>query len=136
MTSDEARERFDAAFEGELELPDQQAFDAALRDDEALREEWEEYVATLRAVRGLELDQVATAEGVEDAAARASAEKLVEGVQHKLRVRSRGRFYRDRFASVPRGERLLPVLLAIVALVLLVAAWAGQRVIGVGPIAP
>lgn len=120
MTSDEARERFDEAFEGELSHEDELAFEAALAADPALREEWESFLATMREVRGLSLR--------ED---RASAPVLIEGVQRKLRVRSRGRFYRDRFATVGERELLVPVLLAVVAVVLVLAAWAGQRIVGV-----
>lgn len=120
MTSDQAREHFDAAFEGELSREVELAFEAALAADPSLRDEWETFVATMREVRGLSLHD-----------ARASASTLAEGVQHKLRVRSRGRFYRDRFASVGRRELLVPVLLAVVAVVVVLVAWVGQRVVGV-----
>lgn len=120
MTSDQARERFDEAFEGELSREVEVAFEAALAADPSLRDEWETFVATMREVRGLSLHDE-----------EASAPALAAGVQHKLRVRSRGRFYRDRFASVGRRELLVPVLLAVVAVLVVLVAWVGQRIVGV-----
>ena len=123
MTSDEAREAFDEAFEGALGTDKRAAFEAAIAADAALSAEWEEFVRTMRMVRGVGLDE-----------ARESHEPLLAGVQSKLRTRSRGRFYRDRFASAGRSERMLPVLLAVATIVLLAIAWAGHHVVDVAPV--
>lgn len=125
MTSDQAREVFDEAFEGELGQQAQLEFEAAVAADAELRADWEAFVQTMREVRGLSLR--------EDAA---STPALLEGVHRKLRVRSRGRFYRDRFASVGGRERMVPVVLAVVAIVLVLVAWAGQRLVGVSSVGP
>lgn len=123
MTSDEAREAFDEAFEGALGAERRAAFDAAIAADAALRAEWDEFVRTMRMVRGVGLDEV-----------RQSHEPLLAGVQSKLRARSRGRFYRDRFASAGRSERMLPILLAVATILLLGIAWAGHHVVDVAPV--
>lgn len=133
MTSDEAREAFDDAFEGELAPDVRAAFDAALATDAALAAEWDEFVGTLRMVRGLGLDADPHADpDAPDHGPRRHV-PLLAGVQSKLRVRSRGRFYRDRFASVRREELALPIILALVALLLVAVAWAGHRVVDVAP---
>lgn len=119
MTGDEAREAFDAAFEGELDPAARAAFEAALAEDAALRDEYEDFARTLRALRGI---------GVRDSEVE-TPQALVEGVERKLRVRSRGRFYRDRYASARREERVLPFILAVVVFVLLIVAIGGRRVV-------
>lgn len=122
MTPDEARSKFDEAFEGELDEAARADFDAAVAADATLREEWESFLATMRLVRGVGLDA-----GVRDPAT------LVEGVHRKLRVRSRGRFYRDRFATVRKQELVVPVVLAIVAFILVAIAWGGHRIVQIAP---
>ena len=110
MTSDEARARFDAALDDELSPDARAAFEAALARDAALREELARHRVVLEATRALgrEVPKV----------------DLLPGVQHKLRARSGGRFYRDRFAE-QRGLRGPAVwMLALCALlVVLVALW-------------
>lgn len=125
MTSDEARAVFDDVLEGELEGEARAAFDAALAADAGLRAEWESFLETMRLVRGVGLDTDPR-----------PSEALVEGVRTRLRVRSRGRFYRDRFATVPTRELMLPFVLAVVAFVLVAIAWGGHRVVQVAPAPP
>ena len=119
MTPDEAREAFDAAFEGELTKERRAAFDAVLAADAALREEYDEFASTLRTLRGL---------GVQDAEARTS-EEFVANVERTLRTRSRGRFFRDRYSMARREERVLPFILAVVVFLMVVIAVAGRRVV-------
>jgi len=122
MTTDEARSKFDEAFEGELDAATRAAFDAAVAEDAELRAEWEGFLATMRLVRGVGLDSVTK-----------PTEPLVDGVHHKLRVRSRGRFYRDRFSTLPTQEWMLPIVLAVVAFILVAIAWGGHRVVRIAP---
>jgi hypothetical protein len=97
MTSDEARERFDAAFE------------AALSRDAGLRDELARQRALLEATRAL---------------ADVPKVDLLAGVQHKLRARSGGRFYRDRFAERRSLRASIGWMLGACALlVLAVASW-------------
>lgn len=121
MTEDEAREAFDAALEGELDAARRAAFEAALAASPALAAEYEAFVATMRIVRGVGLDE-------RTSVAEAPAE-VVEGVRRTLRVRSRGRFYRDRFAGVSGRELVLPIVLAIALFLLCVVALAGRRIV-------
>ena len=51
---------------------------------------------------------------------------LLHGVQRRIRERSRGRFYRDRFAQRKSSMGWTPLLLAAVMLVVLAAAWLGM----------
>ena len=111
MTPDEAREQFSAAYDGELAPQAQAAFDEALGADEALRVEWDEFRALLRAAHA------------EDAGDSPRVD-LLAGVQRKLRQRSRGRFYRDRF-SAGAGLGVMPLVLGLVILALLGVAWFG-----------
>lgn len=113
MTRDEARENFSAAFDGEL--GDARAdFDALLREDAELREEYEEFVQLLRETQSLALDEDRPeADG-------APTPDLLAGVQKKLRVRSGGRFYRDRFSEGAARGLSVPMLLAAVMLLVLV----------------
>ncbi len=87
MTSAEAREHMDAALDGELSQDEQVAFDSALARDASLREEYEDHARVLAETRSLGKDKAA--QGVD----------LLAGVQQRLRERSGGKFYRDRFAE-------------------------------------
>jgi hypothetical protein len=111
VTSNEARERFDAAYDGNLRGEDRAAFDAALAADEALREEYDELCALL--------DE---ANRDEPAAPEAEPE-LLHGVQSRLRARSRGRFYRDRFAERAGPRAFAPLVIAAVMLLVVGIAW-------------
>lgn len=107
MTSDEARTRFDAALDDELADEERAAFEAALAADGLLRAEYERH-------RGL----------FAGALGRVSQVDLLAGVQHKLRARSGGKFYRDRFSERRATSASLGLILAVSAcLVLLVLLW-------------
>jgi len=111
MSPDEARELFSEAYEGLLAPPAREAFDAALEADAALREEYEGFASLLREVR---------------ASARHTPPPEVDllgGVQGKLRRRSRGRYYRDRFAARSGTGLTTPLVVATVMALVLVAAW-------------
>jgi anti-sigma factor RsiW len=85
MTPEEARVLFDAAIDDELDKEQRQHFEQALAEDAALRAEYERHRDVVFATRAL--------------AREAPKVDLLAGVQDKLRTRSGGRFYRDRFAE-------------------------------------
>lgn len=110
FTREQARARFDAARDGELSEDERARFHAALAHDDELREEYEAWRSVLEAAGQLAPD----AQGVD----------LLSGVQHKLRARSGGRFYRDRFAARRGTSTTLLVVLALSAcFVLAVVCW-------------
>jgi len=114
MTPDEARDLFPDALDGALSAAQQQAFDAAVAADPELQAEWAE-------LRDVLSETAAIAEA--DAAVAPSVD-LLRGVQTKLRRRSRGRYYRDRFSrDVGRGAQMWPLIAASVMLLVLATAW-------------
>jgi anti-sigma factor RsiW len=120
MTKDEARDAMSDAFEGELPEPQRLAFEALLAEDEELREEWEAFKAMMQTTRAVGLDV-------------APPIQLLGGVQQRIRARSRGRFYRDRFATMRRGEMILPVVLGVVTIVIFTIAWAAMSYVEIAP---
>lgn len=122
MTADEAREHFSAAYDGELSPADKEAFDRAIEADPELRAEWESFRAMFDGMRAL---------AREDAAA--PPPQLLRGVQDKLRARSRGRYYRDRFATRARTSLTTPVLLALLMLLVLGVALFALHYVSVEP---
>ena len=111
MDAEAARDLFSEAYDGTLDEAQREAFDEALDGDAALRAEFEELSALLDEAHGL-----GSVEG--------DAPDLLAGVQRKLRERSRGRFYRDRFA-LQKTFSWTPVILAFVMLGLMGLAYAG-----------
>ncbi|MAQ18003.1 MAG: hypothetical protein CMN30_24800 [Sandaracinus sp.] len=111
MNAEEARDLFSEAYDGVLEGPEREAFDAALDADAELRAEYEELAALLDEAHGL-----GEVEG--------DVPDLLPGVQKKLRERSKGRYYRDRFA-LQTGFSWTPIILAFVMLGLMGLAYAG-----------
>lgn len=113
MSPDEARDLFSEALEGDLDAERKGAFDAALADDAELRREYEEFVETFQIV-----GRMGAAEDDTD------APDLLRGVQERIRKRSRGRYYRDRFSQRAAGPGwMLPLLLAMVSVLVLTTAW-------------
>lgn len=109
MTSHEARDLFSAAYDRLLEPPQQEEFDAALAADAALSAEYAEFCELLRMTSSQ--------------AAPAATPDLLAGVQRRLRARSRGRFYRDRFAERSGLGRTSPLWIALALVVVCVAVW-------------
>lgn len=112
LTSDQARDQFSAAYDNEWSAAERAAFEDALAKDAELRAEYEEFVQLIRATSALS-----------DEAEELKTPDLVAGVQARLRARSGGRFFRDRFSekSGPRG--LMPILLLSVMLFVVLLAW-------------
>lgn len=110
LTREQARSYFDAALDGELSTGEQARFEAALLADEELHAEF----SRQRALR----------EATKQLGAAVPKVDLLAGVQHKLRARSGGKFYRDRFAE-RRGRQpsLALALFASGLFLLAVACW-------------
>jgi len=109
MTADEARDRFADAVEGTLG-EDAAAFEAALASDAELKDEYALYQQLMGSTRAL---------GDDDEVQPPPA--LLPEVQRKIRTRSRGRFFRDRFAAEGGEKNTLTLVLAM-AILLIVAA--------------
>lgn len=109
MTSDEARACFDQAIDFELSEDEQAAFEQALDEDPLLLAEFMRHREVLEQARtvGRDVGRV----------------DVLRGVQDKLRVRSGGRFYRDRFASRRSGVSSWLMVVASTGLVLFVLGW-------------
>ena len=136
MTSDEARDLFGDAVEGTLDPAKKGAFDAALESDAELREELEAYRMVMLGAASLGGAGAADVAGEAEPGAD-EVPDLLPAVQSKLRARSRGRFYRDRFAEQAGPRSALPVLVAILVALLLATGWlVVQSLVVVEPAAP
>lgn len=107
MTKDEARALFDVAHDRELDGEQQRAFDELLASDPALRDEYARFETLLKSA-----DDLGGLPPVD----------LLAGVQAKLRARSGGRFYRDRFAESRGRTAAITWVLLLSTLVLVAAA--------------
>ncbi len=110
MTSEQARELFSAAHDGELPAAEKQAFDAALVADAQLAQQYTAFRATLGAAQ-------------RSLAEPAAPRDLLPGVQRRLRARSRGRFYADKFAERAGRGWFNPFTLALATGLLVALAW-------------
>jgi anti-sigma factor RsiW len=110
VTSEQARELFSVALDGELSPDERAAFDAALAADATLAEEYAAFRATLSAAQ-------------RSLAEPADTRDLLPGVQRRLRARSRGRFYADKFAERAGRGLVSPFTLALVMGVIAALAW-------------
>ncbi|MDB4974002.1 MAG: hypothetical protein JWN48_2343 [Myxococcaceae bacterium] len=111
LSAEQARALFDASLDGELEPGEQRALEEALQRDAELAEDFERQ----RALRS------ATAE-----LGKTAPVDLLAGVQHKLRARSGGKFYRDRFSerrSSGRADSLRLLIVLSACLIVAVLLW-------------
>lgn len=115
MNAEEARDLFSEAYDGMLAGERLAAFESALDQDPELKAEYEELVELLNEAHGLGDEEV-------------EVPNLLPGVQKKLRERSKGRYYGDRF-SLSRGFSWMPIVLAFIMLGLLGLAYAGLHMI-------
>jgi hypothetical protein len=104
MTADDARALFDAALDSELDTRQRAEFEAALAADRELNAEYERHRSLFAATEAL---------------GRVSQVDLLSGVQHKLRARSGGKFYRDRFAERTGQSAALGVVIVGSAVLLI-----------------
>jgi hypothetical protein len=86
MTPAQAEALFSVAYDHQLDDAEQRAFDAALAADAALAQHYAEFCQTLETLKLSELAALKTPD-------------LLAGVQRRLRNKSGGRFYADRFAE-------------------------------------
>jgi len=108
MDSEHARDLFSEALEGDLEDERKDAFDAALEEDEELKAEYEEFVETFDLLHHLASEETVR------------PPNLLPRIQERIRRRSGGRYYRDRFARRTGGPGwTMPVIAAVCVLVLL-----------------
>jgi len=122
MSADDARDRFGDALDGELGEGEQRLFDAALASDAELASEYEAYRAIVKGVASA-APHVAGVEGEPESTGGEVAPNLVPRVQDRLRRRSKGRFFRDRFSAGEARGSSLTVLLVTAVFLVLVATW-------------
>jgi hypothetical protein len=115
MTSQEARELFSAAYDADLDESTQRAFEQALASDTILSNEYAEFRTLLQAAA--------------DDAEVSSTPDLLPGVQRRLRARSRGRFYRDRFSERAGLGARSPLIVAGVMMLIATLVWLAFRVV-------
>lgn len=124
MSADDARDRFGDVLDGALPEAERVAFDAALAGDAELREEFEAYRAIVQGVAAAVPHVAGADEGQPaDEPGAIVAPSLAPRVQDRIRKRSKGRYFRDRFS---RGEVRgggLTALLVTATFLLLVAVW-------------
>lgn len=110
MTPSEARDLFSAAYEADLEPEQKAAFDALLASDAALAQEYAAFCAMLQDAK----TNLLGTDPLPD---------LLPGVQRALRVKSRGRFYADKFAERAGLGTWSPLLLGAITVGVLVLVW-------------
>jgi anti-sigma factor RsiW len=110
VTPSEARDLFSAAYEAELDTQQRAAFDALIADDAALASEYAEFCETLRDAKNELLGT-------------APLPDILPNVQRALRVKSRGRFYGDKFAERAGLGGFGPLLLGALTVGVLVLLW-------------
>ena len=109
MNRDDAREKFSAAHDCGLGKKELEEFEHALEHDEALRREYEEFRAMMKGLKGLG----AATEGEGGGPGSDFGERLSQGVQGKLRARSRGKFYGTRFSERSKPGMFLPLVVVL-----------------------
>jgi hypothetical protein len=117
MTAEQARELFSAAYEGQLDSAERGQFDAALGGDAELASDYLAFCETLSVLQADRNEPTDTPD-------------LLRGVQTRLRLKSGGRYYADRFAERSGWGLRGPVALLCAVLLLLAIAWLGFEVLG------
>jgi anti-sigma factor RsiW len=122
MNAEDAEALFSAAYDAELPADERREFERVLHDDPELAERYLEFCRTIQTLKLAE-------ESV-------PVPDLLAGVQRRLRSKSGGRFYRDRFAErAGRGRQQLFIMLWTSAL-LLVMVWAAFAYFGGAQVLP
>jgi anti-sigma factor RsiW len=108
MNAEDAESLFSAAYDGELSPAELREFERALNEQPALAQRYREFRLTIQTLKLAEESM--------------PAPDLLAGVQRRLRLKSGGRFYRDRFAErAGRGRQQLFILWA--SALVLVTLW-------------
>ena len=110
MNAEDAEALFSAAYDAELAPDERREFEGVLRADPALAQRYREFCSTIQTLQLAE-QNVPTPD-------------LLAGVQRRLRLKSGGRFYRDRFAERAGGGRQQLFILLWASALLLVLLWA------------
>jgi anti-sigma factor RsiW len=118
LTTTDARDLFSAAFDGDLDDADQAAFEHALTSDPTLARDYDAFCDTMTAAL---VD--AAPEQVAPAGDTHAAPDLLPGIQQRLRARSGGRFYADRFAEKTVKGLSGPLALSLIMLGVCAVAW-------------
>lgn len=124
-TADEIRDLFSAALEGELGEADKKEFDAALAADAELKGEYDAFRTLFRGT-------AAIAETT-DAEADLKEPELLRGVQERLHRRSKGRYYRDRFARDSGGRNVTWLLVILIVLMVAIVIVSLQNMVVIEP---
>jgi anti-sigma factor RsiW len=129
-SADEIRDLFSAALEGELAEGDKSEFDAALRENAELAEEYDAFRTLFRGTAAIASTTDAETDEQEPA--------LLKGVQERLHKRSKGRYYRDRFSRDAGGRSATWLLLILIVLMVAIVIVSLQNmvVIETGPTPP
>jgi anti-sigma factor RsiW len=110
VNAEDAEALFSAAYDGELPPAELREFERVLQEHPNLAQRYREFCLTIQTLKLADESM--------------PAPDLLAGVQRRLRLKSGGRFYRDRFAErAGRGRQQLFILLWLSALVL-VTLWA------------
>ena len=125
MTDDEVRERFSAYHDRELPADEHERVRAALEASPALAQEYAAFGEMLGALTGV--DPAAPPAPPRHAAR--GDDPIIAGVHRRLRVRSGGKFYADRWS---RAAGIFPLeLLAAILFVGLVVAYCALTMVSV-----
>jgi len=124
LSPDDAEALFSAAYDHELPADEQRAFDAALAEHPKLAQRYRAFCQTLETLKGADPAQLMP------------APDLLRGVQGRLRKRSGGRYYADRFAQRSgwgMRQLLLSLLLSAALLALCWLAFVLTRGVALNP---
>jgi anti-sigma factor RsiW len=116
MNAEDAEALFSAAYDGELPADERKEFERVLQADPALAQRYREFCLTIQTLKLAE-------ENV-------PAPDLLAGVQRRLRLKSGGRFYRDRFAERAGGGRQQLFIMLWTSALVLVTLWAAFAYFG------
>ncbi|MEM6955325.1 MAG: hypothetical protein AAF411_01170 [Myxococcota bacterium] len=108
-----ARDLFSDAYDEELSAEEQAEFEAALADAPDLAEEFAEFAAVLDGARAMHTGGDAPPD-------------MLKGIQRRIRERTNGRFFRDRYEKKkPRGVGWSALLVVAILIMLAIAAYMG-----------
>lgn len=132
MTDDEARDLFSAYHDRELPPERHDAVRAALEANPELKREYDGFARMMSSLQSMAeaAGPVGPAKPADDELA-APAPDLLKGVQSRIKSRSRGKFYGDRWS---RAAGIAPLeLIALGVLLILAMAWFAMTGVDIRP---